>query len=159
MAKREEVLESGRTTRPARRRLGLVVHPTRDIHGPLGELRRWAGRHDAQLVQVSASCQQQRVADRGDTEDCDLLARLAGDGCIVSTPIGSSAYALAAGGPLLAPDLEALLVTPLPTHGGSCPPFVVGSRSVIRLVATPGLGGARLELDGQVSDALEGSLA
>jgi NAD+ kinase len=81
---------------------------------------------------------------------------MAGDGCIVSTPTGSSAYALAAGGPLIEPDLEALLITPLTAHGGSCPPLVVRATSVIRLDATTGFGGARLELDGQVADAVRG---
>jgi NAD+ kinase len=84
--------------------------------------------------------------------DGNLFARIAGDGCVVSTPIGSSAYALAAGGPLLAPDMDAFVVTPLPTHGGSCPPFVVGGRSVVRLDPIAGPIGARLELDGQVAD-------
>ncbi|HET6867930.1 MAG TPA: NAD(+)/NADH kinase [Solirubrobacteraceae bacterium] len=86
--------------------------------------------------------------------DGDLVARLAGDGCVVSTPLGSSAYALAAGGPLLPPGLAAFLFTPLLTHGGSCPPVVVGAESAIRIDATGGHGGARLELDGQVADTL-----
>ena len=90
--------------------------------------------------------------------DGHVFARIAGDGCIVSTPVGSSAYALAAGGPLIAPELHAFAVTPLPTHGGSCPPLVIGADSIIRLTATPGHGGARLELDGQVVDTLVGAL-
>jgi NAD+ kinase len=76
------------------------------------------------------------------------VVRIAGDGYIVSTPIGSSAYALAAGGPLLAPNVNAFLFAPLAAHGGSCPPVVVGAASVIRLNATAGHGAARLEVDG-----------
>jgi NAD+ kinase len=82
--------------------------------------------------------------------DGTLFARIAGDGCVLSTPIGSSAYSLAAGGPLLAPGAEAFLLTPLPTHGGSCPPLVLGPGSSVRLDVGTGPGGARLELDGQV---------
>jgi NAD+ kinase len=85
--------------------------------------------------------------------DGNVVARLAGDGCVVSTPLGSSAYALAAGGPLLPLDMPASLFTPLLAHGGSCPPVVVGPPSAIRLDATGGHR-ARLELDGQVADAL-----
>jgi NAD+ kinase len=85
--------------------------------------------------------------------DGNLVARLAGDGCVVSTPLGSSAYALAAGGPLLPLDMPASLFTPLLAHGGSCPPVVIGPASAIRLDATGGHP-ARLELDGQVADAL-----
>jgi NAD+ kinase len=87
-----------------------------------------------------------------------LFGRLAGDGCIVSTPVGSSAYALAAGGPLLAPETDAYLLTPLPTHGGSCPPLVVGADSRVRLDISAGRGGARLEVDGQIADANPRSL-
>jgi NAD+ kinase len=87
-----------------------------------------------------------------------LFARLAGDGCIVSTPIGSSAYALAAAGPLLAPGMDAYVLTPLPTHGGVCPPLVVGADSELGLDTTAGHGGARLEVDGQVADTKVGSL-
>jgi NAD+ kinase len=80
-----------------------------------------------------------------------LFSRLAGDGCIVSTPLGSSAYALAAGGPLLTPETDAYLLTPLPTHGGSRPPLVISAGSELRLQAMPGIGGARLEVDGQIA--------
>jgi NAD+ kinase len=90
--------------------------------------------------------------------DGTLFARFVGDGCIISTPIGSSAYALAAGGPLLTPDAEAFLLTPLPTHGGACPPHVIAAGSELELDATPGHGGLRLELDGQVFDDRAGTL-
>jgi NAD+ kinase len=88
--------------------------------------------------------------------DGQLFARIAGDGCIVSTPLGSSAYALAAGGPLLDPEMEALLITPLAPHGGSSPPFVVRAGSVVRLDPVMTYGGARLEVDGQVADKVRG---
>jgi NAD+ kinase len=81
--------------------------------------------------------------------DGSLFARIAGDGCIVSTPVGSSAYTLAAGGPLLTPDIDAFVITPLPTHGGSHPPLVVSGTSSVRLHPAPGHSEARLELDGQ----------
>jgi NAD+ kinase len=85
--------------------------------------------------------------------DGTLFARISGDGCIVSTPLGSSAYSLSARGPLLAPDTDAFLWTPLSPHGGSCPPLVVSSKSSLELDVTAGYGGARLEIDGQVADA------
>jgi NAD+ kinase len=81
-----------------------------------------------------------------------LFARFAGDGCIISTSLGSSAYALAAGGPLLAPDLRAFMLTPLPTHGGVQPPLVVSEAAELRLAVTAGYGGVRYEIDGQVED-------
>lgn len=90
--------------------------------------------------------------------DGTLFCRIAGDGCIISTPVGSSAYALAAGGPLLAPESSAYLLTPLPTHGGSCPPFVIAATSELELEITAGHGGARLEVDGQLSERPPGPM-
>ena len=82
-----------------------------------------------------------------------LFTRLAGDGCIVSTAVGSSAYSLAAGGPLLAPGTDAYLFTPLSTHGGSHQALVIPAASELSLEVEAGMGGARLELDGQVAGA------
>lgn len=90
--------------------------------------------------------------------DGELYARLAGDGIVVSTPVGSSAYTLAAGGPLLAPGTDAFVLTPLPTHGGSIPPLVVPGDSVLRLEVTAALSGARLELDGRTAGKHDGPL-
>jgi NAD+ kinase len=81
-----------------------------------------------------------------------LFCRLAGDGCIVSTPAGSSAYTISAGGPLLAPGMAGFVLTPLPAHGASCPPLVLGPSSRLRLLALEGHAGARLEVDGQLAD-------
>jgi NAD+ kinase len=86
------------------------------------------------------------------------FGRFAGDGCIVSTPIGSSAYALAAGGPLLTPGTPAFLLTPLSVHGGFCPPLVLDASAELELDITAGYGGARLEVDGQVDGERSGSV-
>jgi NAD+ kinase len=232
-------------------RVGVVVHPVRDIDGPLRALQRWTGRRGVDVVQIPVVGQHREVAEQGDAGDCDLIvsiggdgttlaairaaaladrpvlgvacgslgalttvaadglsdaldrfsqrdwlprplpalevasadgadllafndivivraaegqvrttarvdgtlfSRIAGDGCIVSTSTGSSAYALAAGGPLLAPGTDAFLFTPLPTHGGSSPPLVVAASSTLQLDLTAGHGGARVEVDGQVAD-------
>jgi NAD+ kinase len=84
--------------------------------------------------------------------DGTLFARLAGDGAVVSTPIGSSGYAISAGGPLLASGLDAFVLTPLPNHGGFSPPLVLGPDSELRLEVEAGYAGARLEIDGQVAE-------
>ncbi len=47
----------------------------------------------------------------------EVFARLAGDGLIVSTPTGSTAYNLSAGGPIVSPAAKALVLTPLANHG------------------------------------------
>jgi NAD+ kinase len=79
-----------------------------------------------------------------------LYSRIAGDGIIAATPLGSSAYSLAAGGPVLALDNGGFVLTPLPTHGGSVPPLVVGPAAHVTLDVGRAYGGARLEVDGQI---------
>jgi NAD+ kinase len=101
------------------------------------------------IAVIRAGQGQVRTAARMDGH---LFVRIAGDGAVASTPVGSSAYALAAGGPLLAPGTEAYLLIPLPTHGGSCPPLVIPSTSELELDISAGRDGARLEVDGQISE-------
>ncbi len=83
------------------------------------------------------------------TVDGVLYAQVAGDGLVVATAVGSSAYTMAAGGPVLAPGAEGMVVTPLAPHGGSCPPLVAGPDSRLALAVEPGYGGVRYEVDGQ----------
>ena len=80
-----------------------------------------------------------------------LYARVAGDGLVVATALGSSAYTMAAGGPLLAPGADGLVLTPLAPHGGSSPPLVVGLGSSVELTLDPGHGGLRHEIDGRLA--------
>ena len=87
--------------------------------------------------------------------DDEPYVRFAGDGVVVATPLGSSAYTLAAGGPIVAPGAGTMVVTPLAPHGGCCPPLVVGADSRIELQIEPGHGGARLEGDGQPAGDLD----
>jgi NAD+ kinase len=82
--------------------------------------------------------------------DSRLLRDYRADGVIVATPTGSTAYSLSAGGPLLAPTMEAILVTPLCPHTMGIRPMVLdpGERIEIRVL------GARAKInvtiDGQV---------
>jgi NAD+ kinase len=87
--------------------------------------------------------------------DGELFIRFAGDGLVVATQLGSSAYTLAAGGPVLAPGGSGLVFTPLAPHGGCCPPLVTGSGARLELELDPGFGGARIELDGQIRDRID----
>jgi NAD+ kinase len=83
------------------------------------------------------------------TIDDVLYARMSGDGLVVATAIGSSAYTMAAGGPILAPGAEGMVVTPLAPYGGSVPPLVAGEHSRVGLTLDPSYAGVRMELDGR----------
>ena len=80
--------------------------------------------------------------------DDELYVRLAGDGMIVATPLGSSAYSMAAGGPLLVPTAPAVVCTPVDMHGGSAPPLVVPASSTVRVEVHPSFAGFDVEFDG-----------
>ena len=84
---------------------------------------------------------------------------IAGDGLIVSTPVGSTAYTLSAGGPILAPDVDAFAITPIAVHTLSFRPIVVAGSSTIELlmrrVNAENGAGTTLMLDGQTVSPLE----
>jgi NAD+ kinase len=236
------------------KRIGLVVHPSREIEFPLSTLKRWAEERDIDVVQVRARGAMRMVAPLGEVDACDLVVaiggdgtvltalraaaehgtpvlgiacgslgalsavlagqtaealdrfkagswsrrtlpaleasaegeqvawsindfvlvrrvmgqlivdvtvgdelyvRLAGDGVIAATALGSSAYSLAAGGPVMADGTDALLITPLAMHGGSAPPLVVRAGVDVTLEAHPTYAGFDVEVDGhpQETDA------
>ena len=234
-------------------RIGLVVHPRRELGNALATVREWAEREGAEVVQLRSPGQEQEVAPPGEVGACDLVIalggdgttlaalraaapagparardrvrqprrahrrhrrpaddaldrvargdyderhlpalvaehgggeltalndlvlvragrarscsrsqvdgerfiRLAGDGVVAATPLGSTAYTLAAGGPMLAAGATGLVLTPLAPHGGVCPPLVTGPESRVTVMLDSGNGGARVELDGQVHSELE----
>ena len=230
-------------------RIGVVVHPSRDVSEPLAGLGAWAQSHGVDLVQVAVPGSGRHIAPEGAVADCDLVVsvggdgtmlaavrasldsgrpvlgiacgslgvltrtapdaagaaldaiaegdwttatlaglritgaggrpllalndvavvragvgqirltvrldgtlygRAAGDGAVVATALGSSAYSLAAGGPVLALDNPGFVVTPLAAHGAGIPPLVAGPAARLELGVASGVGGARLELDGQM---------
>ena len=76
---------------------------------------------------------------------------LSGDGIIISTPMGSTAYSMAAGGPIVHPDVKGLILTPICPHSLIHRPFVVPDTGVITLKILPPHHSVTLTLDGQVA--------
>ncbi|MCK5382744.1 MAG: NAD(+) kinase [Gammaproteobacteria bacterium] len=77
------------------------------------------------------------------------------DGLIISTPTGSTAYALSGGGPILHPKLDAITLVPICPHTLSNRPIVVHDESVIKIIIHEGTLEATVSCDGQVSHTLE----
>jgi NAD+ kinase len=74
------------------------------------------------------------------------------DGVILATPTGSTAYAFSAGGPIVWPEVEAMLVTPLSAHALFARPMVVAPNSLMAVELVPGAPGrAMLWCDGRRS--------
>jgi len=80
--------------------------------------------------------------------------RYFGDGVIVSTPSGSTAYNVSAGGPIISPDVEAFCITPICPHSLSFRPVVVSSSSSVVVQAVKVNEGTTLFCDGQASTKL-----
>ena len=77
------------------------------------------------------------------------------DGLIVSTPTGSTAYSLAAGGPILVPDVPGFVVTPVASHALTNRPLVVQDNAIIEIRLMVTREHAYLTIDGQRGEALE----
>jgi NAD+ kinase len=85
-----------------------------------------------------------------------LLHSQRADGMIVSSPTGSTAYALSGGGPILHPSLDALVLVPICPHTLSNRPIVIaGSSRVEIVVGTPEIDHARLSCDGEITCELQ----
>ncbi|MGI6343869.1 MAG: NAD(+)/NADH kinase [Bacillota bacterium] len=83
--------------------------------------------------------------------DGEYLDRLPADGVIVSTPTGSTAYSLSAGGPIVDPRTSVLLVTPICAHTLHSRPLVVSPESTISIVVAAPHEDVLLSMDGQES--------
>lgn len=85
------------------------------------------------------------------------MADFRSDGLIVSTPMGSTAYNLAAGGPIVDPATDAFIITPICPHSLTHRPVVISARSPIGItfMGPAAAGGATLSVDGQWSVGLE----
>ncbi len=82
------------------------------------------------------------------------LASCIGDGVIISTPTGSTAYSLSAGGPILSANLSVIVITPVCPHSLSFRPIVIDADSVVEILPVRVNEGTTITLDGQVSRKL-----
>ena len=96
-----------------------------------------------------------RMIDLKVTIDRNVVTTYRADGLIVSTPTGSTAYSLSAGGPIIHPEMDALVISPICPHTLTMRPLVIPATAHVEL--TLGSDGSRvyLTIDGQVGQMLE----
>jgi NAD+ kinase len=82
--------------------------------------------------------------------DSEFVSSYKADGLIIATPTGSTAYSLGAGGPILEPDVDAFVITPVSPHGLTHRPVVVRDTVEIDIQVITREEEAYLSLDGQV---------
>ena len=83
-----------------------------------------------------------------------FVTNLRGDGLIVSSPTGSTAYSLSAGGPIIDPAVQSLILTPISPHTLTHRPLIVPGNAEIDVTLTSKDDGAMATLDGQVGVAI-----
>ena len=83
--------------------------------------------------------------------DGEALTSLAGDGLIISTPIGSTAHNMAAGGPIVQNGVDAVVITPICSHSLANRPLVLRSSQAIDVIGVRVNEGTTVTVDGQIS--------
>ncbi len=145
-------------------RLGFLTALTADNLERLTELID-GSYHREERITLSASCSDKNLvalneflfagSSVGKTVDvsvlCDGIRVLdyRGDGVIVSTPTGSTAYSLSAGGPIIDVNLKAITVTPLCAHSLGTPPMVFSAERTITVRISSGSAPVKLCADGR----------
>lgn len=88
--------------------------------------------------------------------DAERVTTFSGDGIIVSTPVGSTAHSLSAGGPILAQNLQAFVITPICPHALTIRPIVEHANRVYELSMPEAREGVTLVVDGQIKTPFQG---
>lgn len=132
---------------PVEERMNIVVQLEREGRG----VARTLAVNDAALVRGSDGGVINVELRIGDEE----LGTLRADGVVVSTPTGSTGYALSAGGPVLHPAIRAIVVTPVCPHTLSARPVMVHEDHVVEIRLAGPAPGARLTVDGHEHHELQ----
>ncbi|MFQ6035419.1 MAG: NAD(+)/NADH kinase [Sedimentisphaerales bacterium] len=83
--------------------------------------------------------------------DGQPIAGCVGDGLIIATPTGSTAYNLSAGGPILAGSMQAMVITPICPHSLSFRPIVISADSTVEVLCVRVSSSTTISIDGQDS--------
>jgi NAD+ kinase len=113
-----------------------------------------SSRYDALNDVVITKGALARMIDVEARVDTHYVCTYKADGLIVSTPTGSTAYSLSAGGPIMFPSVAALCITPICPHTLTNRPVIVPDTSTIHLINHAEDDSAYLTIDGQVGQPL-----
>jgi NAD+ kinase len=130
------------------------VVPRKMLHGELVRDGQTFKSYEALNDIVIAKTQIARMIDLETHVDQQYIGTFKADGLIVSTPTGSTAYSLSAGGPIVYPMVAALCITPVCPHMLTNRPVLVPDNMVIQIVCQAADGEAFLTVDGQVGEPL-----
>jgi NAD+ kinase len=106
--------------------------------------------NDAVLTKASIA----RMIDLDAHVDEQFVCAYKADGLIISTPTGSTAYSLSAGGPIIFPSVPAICITPICPHMLTNRPVLVPETSVIRVISRAPDDSVFLTIDGQVGNPI-----
>jgi len=95
-----------------------------------------------------------RIVDFDVSIDSRFVSRIRADGLILSTPTGSTAYSLSAGGPILLTDVDAIVITPIAPHMLTNRPLVIPGTSAVEVQMLDPEQAVYVTVDGQVGEEL-----
>jgi NAD+ kinase len=116
---------------------------------------RASERHTALNDAVANKGALARMLDFDVSVDGEHVGRYRADGLIVATPTGSTAYSLAAGGPIIHPGLDAFVITPICPHMLTNRPLVIPDTSLVEIDFSAAEAPVYLTLDGQIGIQME----
>ncbi|HZT32834.1 MAG TPA: NAD(+)/NADH kinase [Bryobacteraceae bacterium] len=122
-----------------------------EVHRGGQTVARYEALNDAVLTKVSIA----RMIDLDTFVDEQFVCAYKADGLIVSTPTGSTAYSLSAGGPIIFPSVPAICLTPICPHMLTNRPVIVPETSVIQVICRGEDSSVFLTIDGQIGEPLQ----
>lgn len=128
-----------------------LMFECRLIHGD-GSVENHLGLNETAV----SSAASQRMIDVAVEIDGEHVTTYSCDGVIVSTPVGSTAHSLSAGGPILRQNLQAFVITPICPHTLTNRPLVDGADCVYKLTVPEAPEGVTLVVDGQIKRPIGG---
>ncbi len=161
---------------PAFTTAGVIAHPRRDCADVFSAVHEWAEQQSVELIALADGSPLSKLGDAlsdaefarradvviaaggdgtsGQAEfaasvDGELFTRYVGDGLIVSTPTGSTAYSLSAGGPIVSPTTHAILLTAIAPHGVFDRSLVLAPAETLRIDLLENSAPVVIECDGR----------